>query len=94
MNTTLTASQNHRDLTLEDELFRDSSGFKAWLLREEDSSIHDQAEPCYHFVYSMIQEMSQFRFHAEEFYKNNSYLAQSKYGELPVKRKGSVTTNG
>ena len=87
MNTTLTTSQNQRDLTLEDELFRDSSGFKAWLLREEDSSIHDLAEPCYHFIYSMIQEMSQFRFHAEEFYKNHSYLAQSKYGELPVKRK-------
>lgn len=66
---------------------RDFADFKAWLLKDDrGEETHYPSEPFYKFFYSMLQEMSQFRFRAEEYYRNNTYLAKSKNGELPLKR--------
>ncbi len=66
---------------------RDFADFKAWLLKDRGEETHYPSEPFYNFFYSMFQEMSQFRFRAEEYYRCNSYLAKSKLGELPLKRR-------
>ena len=64
--------------------FQDVSKFKEWLLREREETEEDTNSGVFQFVYSVVQEMTQFRFHAEEHFKENNHIAENKRKELPI----------
>lgn len=64
--------------------FQDVSKFKEWLLREREETEEDTNYGVFQFVYSVVQEMTQFRFHAEEHFKENNHIAENKRKELPI----------
>lgn len=64
--------------------FKDVSKFKEWLLREREDTCHDVDSSAFQFFYSIVQEMSQFRFHAEEYFRENNFIAKNKRLELPI----------
>lgn len=68
----------------EEHDFQDVSKFKEWLLREREETEDDTNSGVFQFVYSVVQEMTQFRFYAEEYFKDNNYIAKNKRKELPI----------
>jgi hypothetical protein len=64
--------------------FQDVLKFKEWLLREREEREGNTTTDIFQFIYSIVQEMTQFRFHAEEYFKENSYIAENKRKELPI----------
>lgn len=70
----------------ESDEFQDTSLFKEWLLNDltDNNGISNAEIAHFHLVYSIVQELSQLRFHAEEFYRSNNFLAKDKRRELPL----------
>ena len=64
--------------------FQNVSKFKEWLLREREDLSEDINSGAFQFIYSIVQEMTQFRFHAEEHFKANNHIATNRRKELPI----------
>ena len=64
--------------------FQDSGKFKEWLLRDHEDKEQSPDTMNYQFIYTIVQEMSQLRFRAEENFKQHPHIARSRLLELPV----------
>lgn len=53
-------------------------------MREREEVAGAVNSETYQFIYSIVQEMTYFRFQAEEYFKGHEYIAKSKRRELPI----------
>lgn len=72
--------------SFEKESFQEVADFREWLLQENDTTKEEEKEEhiLFQYFYSVVQQMSQLRFHAEEYFNSHPHVAGSKRFELPL----------